>query len=148
MKRFFTYRFLILLLLGFSYLGSLSLTGCKRKPKDGNYCAKVTYQKADSKKNGTFTIIVEVKNNQLIDISFPDGHYDASVIKPVDIPIDGNFTAVSQAGHIYKIQMEGPAEKCLKASNMLQCKGTTGSGKRCQRYTDNKSGYCWQHNKK
>lgn len=125
----------------------VGLTSCKHKPKDGNYCAKVTYQKADSKKTGTFTIIVEIKDNQLIDISFPEGHYDTSAIKPVEIPTDGKFTAVSQAGHIYKVQMQGPAEKCMKATNMVQCKGTTSAGKRCQRYTDNKNGLCWQHNK-
>ncbi len=148
MKQFFSYRFLFLSLLISLFIGSATLSGCKRTPKDGNYCAKVIYQKEDSKKNGTFTIIVEVKNNQLVDISFPEGHYDTSGIKPVDIPVDGKFTAVSQAGYIYMVQMEGPAEKCIKASNMVQCKGTTSSGKRCQRYTDNKSGFCWQHNKK
>ncbi len=127
---------------------SVTLTSCKRKPKDGHYCAKVAYQKEDSKKQGTFTIIVEIKDNHLTDISFPDGHYDTSQIKPIEIPTDGNFTAVSNAGHIYKIQMQGPAEECMKASNMVQCKGNTAAGKRCQRYTDSKSGLCWQHNKK
>lgn len=127
---------------------TFALTGCKNKPKDGNYCAKVVYQKVDSKKTATFTIIVEVKNNQLVDVSFPEGHYDTSEIKPVEIPSDGKFTAVSNAGYVYKVQMQGPAEKCMKATNMVQCKALTSTGKRCQRYTDNKNGLCWQHNKK
>lgn len=123
----------------------ISLDSCKKVPKDGSYCAKVIYQKENSKKTGSFTLIVEVKNNQLVDMSFPEGYYDTSAIKPVEIPVDGKFTAVSVSGFVYKIQMIGPAEKCQKATNMVQCKGITSTGKRCQRYTDNKSGYCWQH---
>ncbi|HRO07554.1 MAG TPA: hypothetical protein PK047_01720 [Saprospiraceae bacterium] len=148
MKRCWAHSFILPLMVITVLLGMMTALGsCKKVPKDGNYCAKVTYQKENSKKTGNFTLIVEVKNNQLVDISFPEGYYDISAIKPVDIPADGKFTAVSASGYVYKLQMIGPAEKCQKAVNMVQCKGTTSSGKRCQRYTDNKSGYCWQHKK-
>ncbi|KXK36846.1 MAG: hypothetical protein J5I52_01005 [Saprospiraceae bacterium] len=126
----------------------LVLPGCKRQPPDGHYCAKVTYQKQGSKSQGNFTIIVELKDKKLIDISFPEGHYDHSDIKPVDVPLDGKCTAISKAGYVYKVQMLGPAIECMKSANMVQCKVTTKNGNRCQRFTDNKNGLCWQHQKK
>ena len=123
----------------------LTSLSCKKGPPDGNYCAKVLYQHPEHKGQSSYTLIVEVKDNQLIDISFPEEHYDHSAIKAVKIPIDGKVTVVSQSGSVYKVEMKGPAEECLKAINMLQCKGTSKEGKRCKRFTPNKNGLCWQH---
>ncbi len=44
--------------------------------------------------------------------------------------------------------LKGPAENCKQATNMVQCKGKSKEGKICQRYTDNKGGFCWQHGQK
>jgi hypothetical protein len=52
--------------------------------------------------------------------------------------------------------MKGTPEKCLETSRKkknenplktkkVQCKRKNKDGKRCQRLTDNKSGFCWQH---
>ena len=123
----------------------LIITSCKKTPPDGNYCAKVIYSDSDSKKSASYTVIVEVKDNKLVDISFPEQHYDQSEIKAIEIPNDGKVTVVSQSGSVYKVEMKGPAEKCLNAINMLQCKGLSKDGKRCKRFTGNKNGLCWQH---
>lgn len=126
---------------------TLILTGlsCKKGPPDGNYCAKVIYQNPDAKKQSSYTLIVEVKDNQLISISFPEEHYDHSAIKAIKIPTEGKLTVVSQSGSVYKVEMKGPADECMKAVNMVQCKAKSKDGKRCKRFTANKNALCWQH---
>lgn len=124
----------------------ITLISCKKSPPDGNYCAKVFYQ--NNNKQSSYTVIVEVSKNQLIDISFPEAHYDQSAIKPITIPENGKVTAVSTSGQVYKVEMQGPAEKCMKATNMTQCKGKSKDGNRCKRFTSNKNGLCWQHDGK
>lgn len=134
------------------YLFSLSIlllfTSCKKTPPDGNYCAKVIFSNSAIKKQSYYTLIVEVKDNKLTDISFPEEHFDQSEIKPVEIPKDGKVTVVSNSGNVYKVEMKGPAEDCLNAVNMVQCKGKSKGGNRCKRFTSNKSGFCWQHKDK
>jgi len=132
----------------FLVLVILSVPGCKKKPPDGNYCAKVMYQNPAVNKQSSYTLIVEVKDNKLMDISFPEEHYDQSEIKATEIPTDGKVTVVSKSGNVYKVEMKGPAEECLNAVNMLQCKGLSKDGKRCKRFTSNKNGLCWQHQDK
>ena len=129
----------------FLVLVILSVLGCKKKPPDGNYCAKVMYQNPAVNKQSSYTLIVEVKDNKLMDISFPEEHYDQSEIKATEIPTDGKVTVVSKSGNVYKVEMKGPAEECLNAVNMLQCKGKSKDGNRCKRFTSNKNGLCWQH---
>jgi len=129
----------------FLVLVILSVPGCKKKPPDGNYCAKVMYQNPAVNKQSFYTLIVEVKDNKLMDISFPEEHYDQSEIKETEIPTDGKVTVVSQSGNVYKVEMKGPAEECVNAVNMLQCKGKSKDGNRCKRFTSNKNGLCWQH---
>jgi len=132
----------------FLVLVILSVLGCKKKPPDGNYCAKVMYQNPAVNKQSSYTLIVEVKDNKLMDISFPEEHYDQSEIKATEIPTDGKVTVVSKSGNVYKVEMKGPAEECLNAVNMLQCKGLSKDGKRCKRFTSNKNGLCWPHQDK
>jgi hypothetical protein len=129
----------------FLFMVIFTIPSCKKSPPDGNYCAKVIFQNPDVKKQSTYTLIVEVKDNKLIDISFPEEHYDQSQIKPTEIPSDGKVTVVSQSGSVYRVEMKGPAEKCMNAVNMVQCKGLSKDGKRCKRFTGNKNGLCWQH---
>ncbi|MGB4960280.1 MAG: hypothetical protein WBO36_12445, partial [Saprospiraceae bacterium] len=118
-------------------LGAMTAPGCKKKgPPDGNYCAKVQFNHPETKRPSTLTIIAEVKDNKAVDFSFPEGYPDTCAIKPTFIPEDGKFTAVSARGIIYKVEMIGDAEKCLKAQNMLQCKGLSKDGNRCKRFTD------------
>lgn len=132
----------------FLFLAILAIPACKKKPPDGNYCAKVMYQNPAVNKQSSYTLIVEVKDNKLMDISFPEEHYDQSEIKATEIPTDGKVTVVSKSGNVYKVEMKGPAEECLNAVNMLQCKGLSKDGKRCKRFTSNKNGLCWQHQDK
>jgi len=138
-QRFSTITFVIL------SLNVLILGACKRQPPDGSYCAKVQYNNSETDRMSSLMLIAEIKDNTLIDISFPDDHSDHSQLKPTKIPENGEFSVVSVAGQVYKIQMEGPPEKCFNAKNMLQCKGLSKTGQRCKRYTDNKNGLCWQH---
>ena len=132
----------------FLFLAILAIPACKKKPPDGNYCAKVMYQNPAVNKQSSYTLIVEVKDNKLMDISFPEEHYDQSEIKATEIPTDGKVTVVSKSGNVYKVEMKGPAEECLNAVNMLQCKGLSKDGRRCKRFTSNKNGLCWQHQDK
>ncbi len=124
---------------------SIVIPGCKKGPPDGSYCAKVQFVQPETKKNASLTIIADVKDNQVMEFSFPEGHFDVSPLKRVKIPQNGKFTAVSTKGTVYTVVMQGGAEKCLKAQNMVQCKGLSKDGKRCKRFTDYKNGYCWQH---
>ncbi len=121
------------------------MTNCKKGPKDGDYCAKVTFQSSNTEKASVYTLVVSVKDNKLVDINFPETHFDKSSIKSTDIPDDGKFVAVSTSGQVYKVEMKGDAEKCLDAVNLLQCQGKSKSGAACKRLTGNKNGFCWQH---
>lgn len=135
-------RYLVFLSLIFTAIA------CKKTPPDGNYCAKVYYQNPENKKQSSYMLIVEVKKNQLIDIHFPEAHHDQTQVKPITIPEDGQVTAVTNSGIAYKVEMKGPAEKCIKATNSVQCKGKSKDGSRCKRTTDSKDGLCWQHKAK
>lgn len=129
---------ILILLAGFNL-------SCKKKPADGYYCAKVEFQNPQNNKKTTYTIVSEVKDNKLVDLSFPEGHFDTTAVKPVEIPLDGVFSAITERGTIYNVKMQGTLDKCQKAINMTQCKGKSRDGSRCKRYTGNKNGYCWQH---
>jgi len=128
----------------------LFIIGCKQKPPDGSYCAKVIFTKPDAKRQSHEMLLVDVKDNFLTKIDFQEGHFDTSSIKPSKIPQDGKLIVFSSAGYEYKIEMKGSHEKCKQKTSTqqkdkMQCKGKSQDGKRCQRTTDNKNGFCWQH---
>lgn len=141
MSKYWVY-FLVFLYLPFS---------CKQKPPDGSYCAKVSFTQPDAKRQTHEMLLVDVKDNVLTKIYFPEDHFDLSPIKSTTIPQDGKLTITSTAGYMYKIEMKGAPEKCKTRSkksgqkHMAQCKGKSQDGKRCQRTTDNRNGFCWQH---
>lgn len=127
------------------------IIGCKHKPPDGTYCAKVSFTHPDAKRQIHEMLLVDVKDNVLTKIHFTEGHFDTSSIQALKIPQDGKMTVVSAIGHVYKVEMKGAPEKCKFKSkkseqkHLTQCKGKSKDGKRCQRTTDNKNGFCWQH---
>lgn len=60
-------------------------------------------------------LIVEVKDNQLTDILFPDEHSDTSAIKPVVIPGMASLRSFYLV-RCTKIEMKGAPEKCISGS--------------------------------
>ena len=122
-----------------------SLPSCKKGAPDGQYCAEVTFKHEEKGKMTKYKLLVEVQDNQLNSIRFPEGHYDTTAIPPTIISDKGTCTVVSAKGQMYQVEMKGPAEKCLNATNLVQCMGRAKNGARCKRMTDNTGGYCWQH---
>lgn len=122
-----------------------SVYACKKGAPDGQYCAEVSFKHQGKDKLTKYKLLVDVKNQQLVSIRFPEGHYDTTGIPPTNITDKGTCTVVSTQGLIYQVEMKGPAEKCLNATNLVQCLGLAKNGARCKRMTDNAAGYCWQH---
>jgi hypothetical protein len=120
---------------------------CNRGPSDGFYCAEVTYKHIRTGKNLTQKLLVEVKDNQLTQIVFPEDQADTTTIIPQRIPDNGEIAILNQKGSSCFVKMIGSAEKCRNVSLMVQCKGQKKNGERCQRMTDHPSGTCWQHRK-
>jgi hypothetical protein len=121
------------------------IISCKSKPADGLYCADVTYKHVRTGKNLTQKLLVDVKDNHITHIAFPEDNADTSAIIPNLIPDNGQMAILTKNGLSYFVKMVGPAEKCRLASNMVQCKGQKKNGERCQRMTDHPSATCWQH---
>ncbi len=123
----------------------LLLISCKKGAPDGSYCAEVSFKHQETNEMTKYKLLVEVKDQQLQHISFPNGHYDTSSIPVTLIPDNGKCTLVSSMGQMYQVDMKGNAEKCLNASNLVQCRGRVKDGVRCKRLTDKHNGLCWQH---
>jgi hypothetical protein len=132
-------------LVGIYILTLLSLSACRKGAPDGTYCADVAFKNADTGKKVNYALVVEVKDQQLVQIVFPKGHSDTSSIPATKISDKGTCTVMSAAGQLYNVKMKGPAEKCLDASNMVQCLGHSKDGDRCKRMSDKPNGFCWQH---
>ncbi len=129
------------------WLVVICMLSCNRGPADGFYCAEVTYKHIRTGKNLTQKLLVEVKDNQLTQIVFPEDQADTSAIITQKIPDNGQMAIQNKNGASYYVKMVGSAEKCRNASLMVQCKGLKKNGERCQRMTDHPSGTCWQHRK-
>jgi major membrane immunogen (membrane-anchored lipoprotein) len=115
---------------------------------DGTYCAEVEYYNANTGTESEYFLTVEVENNEIIQINFPGGgQMDSNHFDNADLDEDGSSSLTSDKGYEYEIQIIGAAAACFSEDipQAVQCSGTTRSGRRCRRMTDNASGYCWQH---
>ena len=114
----------------------------------GSYCAEVTYSNANTGTHSNYSLLVDVKDNQVICIHWPQGgQLDLDHFNPVQISSDSTSQIQTFEGKQYRVKIVGPESACSERfqGQLHHCKGTTKEGKRCKRMTDNPSGYCYQH---
>src|SRR5690606_2376512 len=114
--------------------------------KDGEYCAEVDYYKPNSGTQSSYTITVEVSDNAVSRINFPNGGYIDDEISDGSLDSSGEASFTNNKGYQYNVKIVGDAAGCFESVPMTeQCLGITEDGDQCQNETDNASGYCWQH---
>lgn len=80
--------------------------------EDGKYCAEVEYYNPKTGKESTYTLQVQIEEEQLIKIYFNNGGWlDDSHFEPTYI-IDGNGDFTSYEGKEYKVKIlyDGPCD--------------------------------------
>lgn len=76
--------------------------------KDGTYCADVTYYNPNTGTNNTYTLEVEVENNELITIFWGNGGWlDEDHFSAETLDDNGNCSFTSDKGYEYEIQITG-----------------------------------------
>jgi len=79
---------------------------------DGRYCATVEYYYAETGTSSTYTLEVEIEDNELVKIYWPNGgwldhhHFDTPDIS------DGYAEFTSDQGMDYKVTIEGKESEC------------------------------------
>ncbi len=113
---------------------------------DGDYCAEVEYYNPNTGTESSYTLTVEVSNNEIVKINFPNGGYMDDEISDGTLDSSGETTFTNHKGYQYRVKIVGDAAGCYESVPMAeQCQGITEDGDQCQNETDNASGYCWQH---
>lgn len=113
---------------------------------DGEYCAEVEYYNPNTGTESSYTLTVEVSNNEIVKINFPNGGYLDDEISDGTLDSSGEATFTNDKGYQYRVKLVGDAAGCFESVPMAeQCQGITEDGDQCQNETDNASGYCWQH---
>jgi major membrane immunogen (membrane-anchored lipoprotein) len=81
------------------------------KFNDGTYSADVEYTNPDTGYNTTYTLDVEVKDCDVVQIDFPNGGYlDNDHIDPTNIDADGNASIEDDRGRTFDVHIEMPDE--------------------------------------
>ena len=90
---------------------------------------------------------VNVKNNEIIEIDWPNGgKLDENDFSKAILDEDGNTSFTSTKGYEYEVKIIGLSAGCFYNVPMVnQCKGITKSGNHCKHMTDNANQLCWQH---
>lgn len=113
---------------------------------NGDYCAEITYYNSNTGTESEYTLIIEVDENELERINFPNGWLDDESYGNVQFNVDGYVSFTSNRGYDYTVQIIGEARGCYEnIPQAKQCRGTTKGGDQCKRLTDNPTGFCWQH---
>lgn len=85
---------------------------------DGYYCAEVSYYYSKTGTNSLYTLKVEIENNELVKIYWPNGGWlDNSHFSPPSIS-DGNATFESDRGVEYTIKIIGEDGECNYSTNV------------------------------
>ena len=96
----------------------LTINGCGNKSRttsdyqeqgyvDGTYCAEVDYYNSNTGTSSTYTLEVEIENNELTVIHWPNGGWlDDSHFTPTDIS-SGEASFTSDRGIEYKVRIIG-----------------------------------------
>ncbi|SUX45905.1 hypothetical protein [Chryseobacterium indoltheticum] len=82
-----------------------NFAGCKFE--DGTYSATVDYNNPETAYSATYTLDVDVRDCQVVQINFPnDGYLDDDHISYADIDDDGNANVDGEDGKTYQIQID------------------------------------------
>ena len=77
--------------------------------EDGTYCADVTYYNPNTGTRKTYSLNVEVENNELTLIHWPNGGWlDESHFSSEELDSDGYCSFTSDKGYQYQVQITGP----------------------------------------
>ncbi len=113
---------------------------------DGGYCAEVTYYNPKTGRQSNYTLTIEVDDNELEKINFPQGYLDNEHFGIEEFDSDGELSFTSDRGYNYTVKIIGKSSGCFDGvPRAYQCIGVTEDGSQCEHMTDNPSGYCWQH---
>jgi len=156
MRIFITFTFILILLFGCNNNPNQSKNLSKNllseysprfveKIWDGEYCADIEYYNPNTGTSSDYTLIIEVSNNELEQINWPNGG-SLDDFYNIKFNIDGYTEFTNDKGYDYTVQIIGDSEDCFEdVPKAVRCKGITKGGSQCNNLTDNKSGYCWQH---
>lgn len=113
---------------------------------DGEYCAEVGYYNPNTGTESNYTLTVDVLDDAVVGINFPDGGYIDDEISDAYLDSSGETSFTLDNGTEYTVEITGETGDCFEDVPMAErCNGTTKRGTQCKRLTDNSSGYCWQH---
>jgi len=80
---------------------------------DGTYCAEVSYYYSETGTNSTYTLEVEIENNDLTIIHWPNGGWlDSSHFTPINIS-NGEAIFTSDKGAEYTVRIIGSSGDCI-----------------------------------
>ena len=75
--------------------------------EDGTYSATVDYYNPDTGYSNTYTLDVEVEDNLIVQIDFPnDGYLDDTHIEPQELDEDGHCSIEDDEGRTFDIQLD------------------------------------------
>ncbi|PAM95515.1 hypothetical protein B4N84_09615 [Flavobacterium sp. IR1] len=83
---------------------------------DGTYCAEIDYYYSETGTSSTYTLLVEIENNELTEIHWPNGGWlDNSHFTPPDIS-NGEASFTSDRGVDYTVKIIGNDGDCVTSS--------------------------------
>jgi hypothetical protein len=113
---------------------------------NGVYCADVHYYNPNTGTDSEYVLTVEVENNELQKVNFPNGWMDEDEFGNINVNKKGACSYTLDKGQRYDIQITKKGKDCFNSvPRAIQCNGITKKGNRCKRMTDNPSGLCNQH---
>lgn len=78
------------------------------KYEDGTYCADVSYYNSNTGTSNSYSLNVEVENNELVRIQWPNGGWlDDSHFTPEELDKSGYCSFKSDKGYEYTVQITG-----------------------------------------
>jgi hypothetical protein len=84
---------------------------------DGTYCADVTYHNPNTGTTNTYTLNVEVEDNSVTEIHWPNGgSLDESHFSAEELDDSGHCSFTSDKGYEYEIQING--EECSSTDDI------------------------------
>ncbi|ESU24359.1 hypothetical protein FEDK69T_08050 [Flavobacterium enshiense DK69] len=121
MKRKLLYLFFLILLIqsckknkeesydSESFVSAVEETSYGNGYADNTYCAEVEYYNPNTGTRSTYTLNVEVENNELTVIHWPNGGWlDEDHFSPEELDSDGSCSFTSDRGYEYTVQINGP----------------------------------------
>jgi hypothetical protein len=89
---------------------------------DGTYCSNITYHNPNTGTRHTYTLNVEVENNEMITIYWGNGGWlDESHFTPKELDDNGECSFTSDRGYEYQVKITGP--KCTNTNNPSEEEG-------------------------